>query len=135
MSLLAGRTTFRVRYAETDRMGVTYYANYLVWFEVGRTELMRQAGSTYRELEETGVALPIVRGDYTLLAPSYYDDEITVETRVVELKTRRIVFGYEVRRGETLLATGSTTHVPLGVDGRVVAFPDEVRKMLEPPEG
>jgi acyl-CoA thioester hydrolase len=130
MSHRAHETTLRVRYAETDRMGVVYYANYQVWFEVGRNELMRAAGYPYTRLETAGVSLPITSGEYRLVAPARYDDEIRVVTRILEVKTRRVVFGYEVRRGDELLATGSTTHVPVAPDGRVVTLPPEARAAL-----
>lgn len=126
------RTRVRVRYADTDGMGVTYHANYLVWFEVGRTELMREAGSSYRNVEAAGISLPVIRGDYALHAPAVYDDELAVETRIVEIRTRRIVFEYAIHRGSTLIATGSTTHAPVARDGQVVVLPAEVRERLSP---
>jgi len=130
MTLRSGRTTLRVRYAETDRMQVTYYANYLVWFEVARTELMRDAGYSYRRLESEGISLPIIRGEYALHAPSHYDDELVIDTRIVELRTRRVIFAYEVRRGDVLVATGSTTHVPVDASRHVVMLPDAVRAAM-----
>lgn len=113
-------------------MGVAYHANYLVWFEVGRNELMREAGSSYRELEAAGISLPIIRGDYVLHVPARYDDELSVETRILDLRTRRVVFEYAIHRGTALVATGSTTHAPVARDGRVVVLPAEVRERLSP---
>jgi acyl-CoA thioester hydrolase len=109
--------TIRVRYAETDQMGVVYYANYFVWFEVGRVELMRSLGFEYRELEEQDQCfLPVVEASCRYKAPARYDDVLTLETRVLNQRTSMIRFGYRLLREmqeaeSTLLAEGETVHV------------------------
>src|SRR5687768_9250323 len=91
-------TRVRVRYAETDRMGVVYYANYLVWFEVGRAEWLRDAGWTYREMERDGTSLPVIEAHCEYRQPARYDDEIEIRTRATLLTPVRIRFDYEVLR-------------------------------------
>jgi acyl-CoA thioester hydrolase len=109
--------TIRVRYAETDQMGVVYYANYFVWFEIGRVELMRSLGFEYRELEEQDRCyLPVVEANCRYRAPARYDDELTLETRVLNQRTSVIRFGYRLLRPmadaePVLLAEGETVHV------------------------
>jgi acyl-CoA thioester hydrolase len=109
--------TIRVRYAETDQMGVVYYANYFVWFEVGRVELMRSLGFEYRELEEQDQCfLPVVEASCRYKAPARYDDVLTLETRVLNQRTSMIRFGYRLLREmpgaeSVLLAEGETVHV------------------------
>jgi acyl-CoA thioester hydrolase len=104
------RTRLRVRYAETDRMGVVYYANYLVWFEVGRAEWLRQAGWSYREMEREGIALPVIEAHCEYRAPARYDDEIEVAARGTLLTAARIRFDYEVARvgDDAIAAVGHT---------------------------
>jgi acyl-CoA thioester hydrolase len=128
----ARRTRVRVRYADTDRMGIAYYANYLVWFEVGRTEWLRDSGSTYRELEQAGVLLPVVEAHCEYRRPARYDDEIEVSTTASLLTHVRLRFDYEVwRLGEdTPLATGYTVHASLDPAGRPCRLPPPVREML-----
>ena len=111
-------TQVRVRYAETDQMGIVYYANYLVWFELGRVELLRSLGLTYSRLEtEHGCILPVVDARCRYRAPARYDDEILIETRADTLRGSVIKFAYRILRkaaegGEhTLLADGETVHV------------------------
>jgi acyl-CoA thioester hydrolase len=111
-------TEVRVRYAETDQMGVVYYANYLVWFEIGRVELMRTLGPSYRQLEiEHGCILPVVEAKCRYRASARYDDEILIETRPALLRGPVLKFAYRLLRkapeGQepTLLAEGETTHV------------------------
>src|SRR5687767_3498 len=101
-------TRVRVRYAETDRMGVVYYANYLVWFEVGRTEWLRQVGWSYREMEEDGVTLPVIAVQCEYRQPARYDDEIEIRTRASALSPVRVKFDYELVRDvdATVLAEG-----------------------------
>ena len=114
------RFALRVRYADTDRMGFAYYANYLRWFEIGRAEMMRSLGTSYREIEESGVALPVVEASCRYRKPARYDDAIVIETAVVSLARASVEFAYRVVReadGE-LLATGHTEHCFLGTDGK-----------------
>lgn len=103
----------RVRYGETDQMGVVYHTNYLNWFEVGRTEWIRKAGLTYRELEEKGVLLPVTDAVLSYKKPARYDDVVEIRTRIKELGAVRLAFAYEIIRvsdGE-LLVSGETMHV------------------------
>lgn len=103
----------RVRYQETDQMGVVYHANYLVWFEVGRTTFTRDLGYTYQEMEKLGVMLPLVEAHANYRSPARYDDELIVYTRLTEFSGSKMVFEYEVIRkaDEKLLATGHTIHL------------------------
>jgi acyl-CoA thioester hydrolase len=111
-------TTLRVRYAETDQMAVVYYANYINWFEVGRTEMLRQMGLTYRQMEEDGMVLPVVEVKCRYKHPARYDDEITIRTWVVQLRASFLRFQYEVVRKSDgrLLAEGESVHVVVGRD-------------------
>ncbi|MED4599145.1 thioesterase family protein [Paenibacillus validus] len=102
---------FRVRYQETDQMGVVYHANYLTWFEVGRTEMIRSLGMPYQTLEARGLLLPLIEADLKFKQPAKYDDTVTIYTRVTAFTHLRLDFAYEVKRGEELLVTGSTRHV------------------------
>ena len=129
-------TSIRVRYAETDRMGVVYHANYLVWFEIGRTEYCRARGFSYREMEETGSAYLVVAESYCRYkAPAYYDDELVVRTHVTELRRRSVRFGYEIIRAATgqIIAEGETGHVVTDPTGRVISLPDSYRAALSAP--
>lgn len=103
----------RVRYGETDQMGVVYHTNYLNWFEVGRTELIRHAGITYRELEEKGVLLPVTDANISYKQPARYDDEVEIRTRVKEISPVRLTFAYVIVRlpDQQLLVSGETMHV------------------------
>jgi acyl-CoA thioester hydrolase len=129
---LTRRTRVRVRYAETDRMGVVYYANYLVWFEVGRTEWLRETGWSYREMERDGLSLPVIEAHCEYRRPARYDDDIEIGTRAVAMTAVRIRFDYEVwRAGEdTPLATGHTVHAALDINGRPCRLPARVREIL-----
>lgn len=104
------KTQFRVRYKETDRMGIVYHSNYIVWFDVGRTELLRSLGFDYRHLEEIGLMLPVVEVNVKYKSPSYYDDLIEIEASILEVSRVKVKFGYKVYRGQTLLAEGYTVH-------------------------
>jgi acyl-CoA thioester hydrolase len=110
------RTTLRVRYAETDQMGVVYYANYFVWCEIGRVEFFRQLGYDYKQMEiEDDCHLPVVDASCRYRYPARYDDEVIIETRVTALRSSFIKFGYRILRvhseGEQLLAEAETMHV------------------------
>jgi len=128
----ARRTRVRVRYADTDQMGVVYYANYLVWFEVARTEWLREGGWSYREMEEEGISLPVIEAHCEYRQPAHYDDEIEIRTSAKALTPVRIRFEYEVRKtaGDTLSATGHTIHAALGRDGRPRKLPGRVLDIL-----
>jgi acyl-CoA thioester hydrolase len=122
----------RVRYAETDQMGVVYYANYFVWFEVGRTDLLRSTGSTYRELEAEGVALPVIEAHCAYLRSARYDDELEIHTAGRFVSPIRVEFTYEVIRpadGATI-ATGRTVHASLDRDGKPRRPPARMKEAL-----
>lgn len=106
-------TNVRVRYQETDQMGVVYHANYLVWFEVGRTSLIRELGYTYSDLEKKGIILPVVEAHANYRAPAHYEDELTIRSYVQEMTGSKLVFGYEVYRDadKKLLTTGHSKHI------------------------
>jgi acyl-CoA thioester hydrolase len=122
----------RVRYAETDRMGVVYYANYFVWFEVGRTDLLRHSGWSYREMEADGFALPVVEAHCTYRQPARYDDDLEIKTEGLLLSPVRVRFDYRVVRVSDAhtLAIGHTVHASLDSDGRPRRLPDRVRAIL-----
>ena len=123
-------TTLRVRYAETDRMGVVYYANYLVWFEVARADLLRSLGWTYREMEESGVSLPVIEARCEYKAPARYDDEIVIRTEGWMRSPVRMEFAYRISRRDdgVVSAEGMTMHAALGRDGRPCRLPDRIRQ-------
>ena len=122
----------RVRYAETDKMGVVYYANYLVWFEVGRTDLLRESGWDYREMEKEGYALPVIEAHCTYREPARYDDVLDVRTTGMLLSPVRVQFTYEIVRASdaAMLATGTTIHATLDREGRPCRLPERVREWL-----
>ncbi len=123
----------RVRYEETDRMGVAYYANYLVWFEVGRTQLFKDLGLTYRRLEdEYECILPIVEAYCKYRKSVGYDDEIKVFTRLGNVSKKGLTFHYRIEgEGCSLVAEGFTRHVVVGRNGKVKSFPNEVYNLLK----
>jgi acyl-CoA thioester hydrolase len=128
-----GRTTTRVRYPETDRMGVAHHTHYFVWFELGRTEMMREAGCAYGALEEEdGVFFPVIEAGATYRAPARYDEVVEVETRLTAATGAKVRFDYAIVRpgaGE-VLASGFTVHAACGRDGRPIRLPDAVRRRL-----
>jgi len=118
--------TIRVRYAETDQMGVVYHSNYLIWFEVGRVELMRALGFDYKRMEiEDDCHLVVGDVHCRYHHPARYDELLIVRTRILDAKNRLLKFGYEIFRqqDQKLLATGDTTHISCRRDGRVTHFP------------
>ncbi len=121
----------RVRYAETDRMGVVYHANYLIWFEVGRTEWLRATGWSYREMEDEHLTLPVIEAHCVYRQPARYDDELEIRTAATLVSPARIRFDYEVMRaGDTLAASGYTVHATLDSHGRPRRVPPRVLEML-----
>jgi acyl-CoA thioester hydrolase len=122
----------RVRYAETDKMGVVYYANYLVWFEVGRTDLLRLSGWTYRDMEADGFALPVVEAHCEYRQSAKYDDELEVRTSGALLSPVRVRFDYEIVRAAdaATLASGYTTHASLDPLGKPRRLPQRVRDIF-----
>jgi acyl-CoA thioester hydrolase len=126
----------RVRYAETDKMGVVYHANYLIWFEIGRTEFCRARGFSYRDLEEDENAFLVVAESYCRYkAPAYYDDELIVRTHITELRRRSLRFGYEIVRvsDAVVIAEGETGHVVTDANGRVRTLPQGFAELLLSP--
>jgi acyl-CoA thioester hydrolase len=125
-------STLRVRYAETDKMGVVYYANYLVWFEVGRADLLRSLGWTYREMEAAGVSLPVIEAHCAYQRPARYDDEIEIRTVGRMLSLVRMEFDYEVMttHDQTIAATGKTVHAALDATGRPCRLPERIREVF-----
>ncbi len=126
-----GETTIRVRYAETDQMGVVYYANFFVWFEVARVELMRQLGFSYKQMEiEDDSFVVVARANCTYKQPARFDDVIRIRTRVSESRRRTIAFEYEVLNDASgaLIATGATLHVVCDSKGHPKSLPEKYRK-------
>jgi acyl-CoA thioester hydrolase len=127
MSIDSHETTVRVRYAETDRMGLLHHANYFVLFEIGRTELLRARGLSYRELEDAGHLLVIIDLGCKFKKPAYYDDLLTIRTTVVRVTHVKIVHKYEVLRDGAQLAEGHSTLACVDRDGRPQALPELLR--------
>lgn len=123
---------FRVRYAETDQMGVVYHAEYLVWCEVGRTEFIRSLGLPYAELERRGTSLAVADASLRFMAPARYDDLVRVETTLTDVRSRAITFDYLIRKVETgeRLVAARTMLVSIDRNGRPMPIPTEVREML-----
>lgn len=129
-------TTVRVRYAETDQMGVVYYANFFVWFEIGRVELFRQMGFAYKEMEQKDDSYIVVAEAHCrYLRPARYDDVLRIRTRVAESRSRTIRFAYQISNEVTgeLLATGDTTHVICDRNGRPKTLPAKYRRLFAQP--
>ena len=122
-----------MRYAETDQMGIVYYANYLVWFEVGRTDLLRDRGWSYREMEGVGISLPVVEAVCEYRRPARYDDELEVQTTGVMLSPVRLRFDYRVVRpvDAATVAEGHTVHASLDRNGRPTRLPARARVVFE----
>jgi len=123
----------RVRYAETDQMGVVYHANYLVWCEIGRTDLIRQLGTSYAQLEKDGVALAVIDASVRYHFAAKYDDRIRVRTVLTDVRSRTVTFNYTIENAETgaRLASASTTLASINKEGKLVVMPGEIRKALE----
>jgi acyl-CoA thioester hydrolase len=129
---LRSSSSIRVRYAETDQMGVAYHGGYFAWFEVGRTDLLRGQGLTYRDLEREGLRLPVIETHARFLRPALYDDTLEIRTELTALSGARVSFGYEVHRVGTQgpLATGSTAHAAVDLQGRPRRLPEDLRRRL-----
>lgn len=123
-----GATSVRVTYRDTDQMGFVYYSNYLVFFEIGRTELLRELGRSYRECEDDGVYLPVTEASCRYREPARYDDIVEIRTRVTKWTRAAIDFAYECRRrgDNALLAEGTTRHVFMNAEGRIVRAGDKL---------
>ncbi len=126
------RVDYRVIYGDTDCGGVVYYGQYLRLFEIGRTELLRQNGLTYREIEEKeGLILPVAEAHIRYRRPARYDDLLLIETRVTELHPYKITFNYRIYREKELIAEGYTVHAPVNRQGRLVKFPEAIWEHLK----
>ncbi len=135
--MAVSQTKIRVRYAETDQMGVVYYANFFIWFEVGRVELLRQIGFHYKQMElQDDCYIPVVEANCRYKSPARYDDELLLETHVIAMRRSVLKFGYRLLRpeggGTTLLAEGETTHVIVDRSMRKVPLPQKYVDVLEP---
>jgi acyl-CoA thioester hydrolase len=130
---LTHSTELRVRYAETDRMGIVYYANYLIWCEVGRVEFMRALGGSYAALEAAGYGLTVAEAAIRYLAPARFDDPVRVETSLVAVRSRAVTFDYVISHAESgsRFATAHTALVSVDRTGRPTALPAEFRAKLE----
>ena len=127
------RITMRVRYSETDQMGVVYYANYLAWFDACRTELFINLGIRYKEMEGKGYFLPVIESNIRYLTPARYDDMITIAVEVVKITGVRVFFKYRVSResDNRIVAEASTVHAMTDASGKPKRIPDEVRDALQ----
>jgi acyl-CoA thioester hydrolase len=123
---LSHEISFRVRYAETDRMGLLHHANYIVYFEMGRTELLRQRGISYRDIEDSGHLLVVIEVGCKFKRPAYYDDVLTLRTTIERVTHVKIVHRYEVFRDGVLLAEGHSTLACVDREGKPQALPDTV---------
>jgi acyl-CoA thioester hydrolase len=125
-------STVRVRYAETDKMGVVYYANYFIWFEVARADLLRTLGWSYREMEHAGVSLPVIEAQCEYHQSARYDDELQVSAEGRLLSPVRMEFTYQVvrRADDVLAASGRTVHAALDASGRPCRLPERIREVF-----
>ena len=130
MDEAVGVVRLRVRYAETDQMGIVYHANYLVWCEIGRTELMRELGFAYADIERAGIRLAVAEASIRYGQAARYDDAVRITTRVLAAQSRTITFAYEVVReqedGDVLLATAATKLIAIDEDGSPRRLPPEI---------
>jgi acyl-CoA thioester hydrolase len=129
----ANETKLRVRYAETDQMGVVYHSNHFIWFEVGRVELLRQLGFSYRDLEnKDNLFFAVAEAKCRYRAPVRYDDEVLVRTQLLNVRESVVHFGYELRRAEdgALLAEGETTHIVTDAAMKIAEIPDKYMKVF-----
>lgn len=132
ISSLIAESRVKVRYAETDQMGVAYYANYFVWFEVGRSQYCNDCGFSYRDMErETGLFLIVAEAHCRYKNAARYEDELIIRTRISELTRRTVQFSYEIEHaGGPAVATGETLHVLINKDGRPSSFPERYLSLL-----
>jgi acyl-CoA thioester hydrolase len=129
----ASETRFRARYSETDKMGVIYYANYLVWMEMGRTDYCKSVGFDYRDMELDGANMAVAEATCRYITPARYDDEILVKTRVERLNRRLITFTYIISNEQngTVLAEGRTVHIAMGNDGKSRSIPQRYLELMK----
>jgi len=135
---LVSESRLRVRYAETDQMGIVYHSNHFVWFEVGRVELLRQLGFSYRDMErDDNCHMAVVDARCRYRAPATYDDEIIVRTHLKNVRESLVHFGYELVRVSDglLIAEGETTHIAIDGDKKITAFPEKYMSVLRAAAG
>jgi acyl-CoA thioester hydrolase len=113
-------------------MGVAHHASYLLWFELGRTGLLREAGHTYREMERSGFLLPVLEYNVRFFVGAEYDDRVRIETGIMQLRSRTVTFAYRAVRGDDLLATGWTRHLCVDRDSRYRRLPAEIIEAISP---
>ena len=130
MSDTVFKHSLRVPYADIDKMGFVYYANYFVYFEMARAQFLRDVGLPYGELEERGVMLPVIEAHCEYKKPAHYDDLLVVNSQVV-LKGSRLRVDYEIKRGEYLIATGFSEHVCMSSEGKVMRPVDDLRRVFD----
>jgi acyl-CoA thioester hydrolase len=124
-------TYYRVIYGDCDSMAIVYYANYLKFFEIGRTELLREAGLTYRKVENHGFFLPTTEAYLKYVKPALYDDLLTIETMIAFVKRASSRFDYAIYKGKDVVVRGYTIHACLDRDNKIVRFPDFLRNVLK----
>ncbi len=123
--MLSASVDIRVRYEETDKMGVVYHANYFTWFEVARVSLLDDLGCPYQKLEKDGYFLPVLKCQASFKSPAFFDDRLRVVVNIEKMPVARIDAIYQVKRGDVLIATGQTQHAFVSVEGRVIRPPKE----------
>jgi acyl-CoA thioester hydrolase len=128
---IASSTTIRVRYAETDAMGIVHHAVYPVWMELGRSDLLRMMGQGYAQWEAQGVFMAVAELRVKYRASAHYDELVQVRTWVTEAGRRKVVFGYEITREEVRLAEGQSVHLVMGPDGRNRTLPDAMQALIQ----
>jgi acyl-CoA thioester hydrolase len=121
----------RIAYADTDQMGMVYYANYLTFFERGRTELLREVGLEYKSIEDRGFYLPVIHAECNYLSPAKYDNIITIETKLSGITAASISCSYEVKCDGKILVTGKTKHPFVNKMLKPVRFPKDIKELLE----
>jgi acyl-CoA thioester hydrolase len=128
---MINEVSYRVLYGDTDCGEVMYYGNYLRLFEIGRAELIRSAGISYKEIEEKkGIILPVVESFIKYKASAKYDDLLIIRTTLKELKTYKVVFEYKIFKNDDLITEGYTVHVPINKEGKIVKFPKDIYQIL-----
>lgn len=128
---MASQAQFRVIYGDTDAMGFAYYGNYLKWFEIGRAEWFRTSGTSYRELEQRGLYLPVLEAHCSYLKPAFYDDLLTISTSFKFEGPARLRFEYEILRDVEVITRGYTLHACMNTDHKVQKPPPYLRELLE----
>ena len=124
-------TEIRVRYAETDQMGIVHHSNYLVWMELGRSDYLRQLGHSYVDWEKQGIRLVVAGIRIKYRAPALYDERVQIRTRLLEGGRRKVVFGYRMERNGICLAEGESEHLVTGIDGKARILPEELLKLIK----